>query len=139
MDTNQQMQEFRTIVEKNLKLTSTMFTILGVLAALLGLGMALAYFVPSEETTPIAVVIIGIILLVAGIAIIAYARSQSKNTLDLLFHRTDDIEDIKLVIIKRGNMGNMYALHFVDKNKTKRGVMVPSESYAEAIKRMYLG
>ena len=139
MDTSQQMQEFRTIVEKNLKLTSTMFTILGVLAALLGLGMALAYFVPSEETTPIAVVIIGIILLVAGIAIIAYARSQSKNTLDLLFHRTDDIEDIKLVIIKRGNMGNMYALHFVDKNKTKRGVMVPSEAYAEAIRRMYLG
>ncbi len=139
MDTSQQMQEFRTIVEKNLKLTSTMFTILGVLAGLLGLGMALAYFVPSEETAPIAVVIIGIILLVAGIAIIAYARSQSKNTLDLLFHRTDDIEDIKLVIIKRGNMGNMYALHFVDKNKTKRGVMVPSESYAEAIRRMYLG
>ncbi len=133
------MQEFRTIVEKSLKLSSTMFTILGVLAAILGLGMTIAYFIPSEEATPFAIVIVGLIMLTAGISIIIYARSQSKNTLDLLFDRTSDIQDIKVVVIKRGNIGNMYALHFVDRNKAKRGVMVPSESYAEAIRRMYLG
>lgn len=140
MDTQQQMQEFRTIVEKSIRMQKVIFSTLGILAALLGIVFAVLYFVPiNGESVSIAALIIGLCLLVAGIWIVTYYRAQNKSTMDLLFDRTHDIQDIKVVVIKRGNMGNMYALHFVDKNNAKRGVMVPSESYAEAIKRMYLG
>lgn len=138
MDNTPFLQEFRALVERSLRMQKVIFYSLGTLAWLLGLGMAIAYIV-ELESTPIAVFIVGLCLCAAGIWMVAYYYAQNQNTLWLLFDRTHDIQDIKVVMINRGTMGTIYALHFVDKNQAKRGVMVPSEAYAEAVKKMYLG
>lgn len=140
MESSQQMQEFRTIVKKSIGMSTTLFIIIGVLGILMGGGMIVAYFATawSAEPMPIVLLIIGAVFVIWCILLIIYARQQKANTLWLLFDRTDDIQDIHVIKMQRGVM-TVCALHFIDKDQSKRGVMVPSEEYAEAIKRMYLG